>query len=55
MKSAAGDFGLIVVGVLVALLAESWWSERHDRFGEKQILVDATTEFHQNIEILDAD
>lgn len=55
MKSAAGDFGLIVVGVLVALLAESWWSERQDRFAEKQILVDATTEFRQNIEILDAD
>lgn len=55
VKSAAGDFGLIVVGVLVALLAESWWSERQERLVEKQIMVDATTEFRQNIEILDAD
>ena len=55
IKSKAGEFGLIVVGVLVALLAESWWSERQDRHVEQQILVDATTEFHQNIEILNSD
>ena len=55
IKSAVGEFGLIVAGVLVALLAESWWSERQDRLVEQQILVDATTEFRQNIEILDAD
>jgi hypothetical protein len=55
IKSSVGEFSLIVVGVLVALLAESWWSERQDRLVEQQILVDATTEFRQNIEILDAD
>jgi hypothetical protein len=55
IKSSVGEFSLIVVGVLVALLAESWWSERQDRQVEQQILVDAATEFHQNIEILDAD
>jgi hypothetical protein len=55
IKSSVGEFGLIVVGVLVALLAESWWSERQDRQVEQQILVDAATEFRQNIEILDAD
>lgn len=55
IRSTVGEFGLIVAGVLVALLAESWWSERQDRFVEKQILVDAATEFRQNIEILDED
>lgn len=55
IKSKVGEFGLIVVGVLVALLAESWWSERQDRLVEQQILIDATEEFRQNIEILDAD
>jgi hypothetical protein len=55
IKSSVGEFSLIVVGVLVALLAESWWSERQDRQVEQQILVDAATEFRQNIEILDAD
>jgi hypothetical protein len=54
-KSSVGEFSLIVVGVLVALLAESWWSERQDRQVEQQILVDAAIEFRQNIEILDAD
>lgn len=55
IKSRIGEFGLIVAGVLVALLAESWWSERQDRLVERQILVDATSEFRQNIEILTAD
>ena len=55
LKSSVGEFGLIVAGVLVALLAESWWSERQDRQVEQQILVDATTEFRQNIEILETD
>jgi hypothetical protein len=55
LKSSVGEFGLIVAGVLVALLAESWWSERQDRQVEQQVLVDATTEFRQNIEILDTD
>jgi len=53
--SAVAEFGLIVVGVLVALLAESWWSEREDREAERQILVDAVAEFQENFEILDAD
>ena len=55
IRSTIGEFGLIVIGVLVALLAESWWSERQDRLVERQILLDATAEFRQNIEILDAD
>jgi hypothetical protein len=55
LKSSVGEFGLIVAGVLVALLAESWWSERQDRHAEQQILVDAITEFRENIEILDTD
>lgn len=49
------EFGLIVVGVFVALLAESWWSDREDKKIEQQILVDAISEFQENIEILDAD
>ncbi len=55
LVSAVAEFGLIVVGVLVALLAESWWSEREDREAERQILVDAVAEFRENLEILDAD
>ena len=54
-RAAIGEFGLIVVGVLVALLVESWWSEREDREFERQILVDAVSEFRENVEILDAD
>ena len=54
-KSSVGEFSLIVVGVLVALLAESRWSERQYRQVEQQILVDAAIEFRQNIEILVAD
>lgn len=54
-RPAVGEFVLIVVGVLVALLAESWWAERQDRRAERQILVDAITEFQENIEILNAD
>jgi len=55
VKSPVGEFGLIVIGVLVALLAESWWSERENRETERQILVDATAEFQENLEILDTD
>ncbi len=55
LVSAAAEFALIVVGVLVALLAESWWSEREDREAERQILVDAVAEFQENLAILDAD
>ena len=54
-RPAFGEFVLIVVGVLVALLAESWWSERQDQRAERQMLVDAITEFQENIEILDTD
>jgi hypothetical protein len=54
-RPAVGEFVLIVVGVLVALLAESWWSERQDQRAERQIFVDAITEFQENIEILDTD
>jgi hypothetical protein len=54
-RPAVGEFILIVVGVLVALLAESWWSERQDQRAERQIFVDAITEFQENIEILGTD
>lgn len=34
----AGEFGVIVVGVLVALLAESWWDQRGERTREMEML-----------------
>jgi len=55
IRSLIGQFGLIVVSVLVALLAETWWAEREERQAEQQILIDAASEFRQNIAILDAD
>lgn len=45
----------IVIGVFVALAAESWWSEREDRRIEREIREDMVAEFEANIRILEAD
>ena len=49
------EFTIIVVGVFVALAAESWWSEREERQFEREIREDMIVEFESNIRILDAD
>lgn len=49
------EFIVIVIGVFVALAAESWWSEREDRRIEREIREDIVAEFEANIRILEAD
>jgi hypothetical protein len=49
------EFIVIVIGVFVALAAESWWSEREDRRIEREIREDMVAEFEANIRILKAD
>lgn len=43
-----GELAVIVVGVLIALAAESAWSERSDRAREQIILNDLLEEFREN-------
>lgn len=49
------DFLVVVIGVFVALAAESWWSEREHRQFEREIREDMVAEFESNIQILDDD
>lgn len=49
------EFTVIVVGVFVAVAAESWWSEREDRRFEQELRDDMMAEFVQNIRILESD
>jgi len=48
-------FVVIVVGVFIAVAAESWWSERRDRAFELQLRYDMIEEFRANIDILQSD
>ena len=49
------EFLIVVVGVFIALAAETWWSEREDRLLEREIRDDIAVEFAGNIRILKAD
>lgn len=49
------EFIVIVIGVFVAVAAESWWSEREDRRIEREFREDMMAEFEANIRILEAD
>lgn len=49
------EFVVIVIGVFLALAAESWWSERENRRLEREIREDMIAEFQANIGILEAD
>ena len=51
----AAEFLVIVAGVLVALIAESWWSEREDRQFQRDLVTDMALEFEANISILEDD
>lgn len=49
------EFVVIVVGVFIAVAAESWWSDREERQFERELREDILAEFAENIEILEAD
>lgn len=49
------EFAIIVVGVFVALVAQSWWSERQERQIEREVREDIAAEFETNIRILESD
>ena len=51
----AAEFSVIVAGVLVALFAETWWSERDNRQFEEELISDMADEFEVNVSILNAD
>jgi hypothetical protein len=50
-----GEFAVVVLGVFVALAAESWWSERAERRYERELREDMRAEFEANLRILEAD
>ncbi len=54
-KQLFQEFFVVVIGVFVAVAAESWWSEREDRRFEREIREDMLVEFESNVRILDAD
>lgn len=49
------EFAVIVAGVLLALVAESWWSERDERTYERDLRKDMAEEFRENLLILESD
>ena len=51
----AAEFSVIVAGVLVALFAEAWWSERDSRQFEEELINDMADEFEVNVSILNTD
>ena len=51
----AAEFAVIVVGVFIAVGAESWWSEREERRYERELREDMVTEFQANLRIVEAD
>lgn len=51
----AGEFAVIVIGVFIAVAAESWWSEREDRAYERELREDMVEEFEANLRILESD
>lgn len=59
LRSSSGKYAVelvvIVVGVFIAVAAESWWSERQDRAFERQLRNDMIEEFQANIRTLESD
>jgi len=53
MRRLVGEFGIIVVGVLVALAIDSWWSERQERTEERDVTALMLFEFQSNLQRLD--
>ena len=54
-KRTLAELGIIVLGVLLALAAESAWSARSDRSREQEMLRDLGEEFSENARILSRD
>ena len=55
MKRVLAELGVIVAGVLIALAADSAWSNRSDRLREVDLLRDLHEEFDENLRILRSD
>lgn len=55
LRRAVIEFAVIVTGVLVALIAEDWWSERDERIYEQELREDMVEEFRINLTILESD
>lgn len=55
VKKLLLEFSIIVIGVFVALAAESWWSDRENRQFEADLIEDMKAEFISNIAILESD
>lgn len=55
MARLASEFAVIVIGVLVALSAESWWSEQENRAYEASLRADIVEEFEENLRVLQVD
>ncbi|NNE47444.1 MAG: hypothetical protein HKN37_12390 [Rhodothermales bacterium] len=49
------EFVVVLLGVFLALAAESWWSERADRQFERELREDMLAEFEANLRILESD
>ena len=53
LRRALAEFGVIVVGVLVALWIDAGWSWLQDRGDEEQLILDVAEEFRSNLAVLD--
>lgn len=53
IRRALTEFGVIVVGVLVALWIDAGWSWLQDRGDEEQLILDVAEEFRSNLAVLD--
>jgi hypothetical protein len=49
------EFLVIVLGVFIAVAAESWWSDREHRQFERDLREDMVAEFEANLRILESD
>jgi len=54
-RRLAAEFTVIAIGVLVALIAEDWWSEHDERTYETELREDMVEEFRANLDILESD
>ena len=55
IRKIASEFAVIVLGVFIAVAAESWWSEREDRRYERELREDMVAEFEANLRIVESD
>ncbi len=55
LKTALGELTIIVLGVLIALLAESAWNDYQDRAEGRKYMVRLAAEAKENLEVLGQD